>query len=48
LRGQYQYIDLGCTDFHSIGSASFNIGYFGHHEACLREHNASVAIIFEF
>lgn len=55
LRGQYQYIDLGCVDFDSAGvSASIFVppaaaaGYTGHHETCLREHNASVAIIFQF
>jgi outer membrane immunogenic protein len=46
-RAQYQYVDLGCADFHSIGTAPFQ-GFTGNHEACLREHNASFAIIYGF
>jgi outer membrane immunogenic protein len=52
LRGQYQYIDLGCVDFDSAGieplAPAAGAGYTGHHEACLREHNASFAIIYKF
>ena len=49
LRGQYQYVDLGCTDFHSIGTTfGVTTGYVADHEACLREHNASFAIIYNF
>lgn len=55
LRGQYQYIDLGCVDFDSAGVSLSPVappavaaGYTGHHEACLREHNASFAIIYQF
>jgi outer membrane immunogenic protein len=55
LRGQYQYIDLGCIDFDSAGRSvspfldpAVAAGYNGNHEACLREHNASLAIIFKF
>jgi outer membrane immunogenic protein len=46
-RAQYQYVDLGCADFDSVGSVG-NEGYVGNHEACLREHNASFAIIYKF
>ena len=46
-RAQYQYIDLGCVDFNSVGSARFQ-GYLGNHEACLTEHNASFALIYKF
>ena len=46
IRGQYQYIDLGEADFHSV---FFDAPDFtGHHEIDLREHNASVALIFGF
>jgi outer membrane immunogenic protein len=42
IRGQYQYIDLGCVDFSTVQA-------FGtHSEACLREHNASFAIMYKF
>jgi outer membrane immunogenic protein len=46
IRGQYQFVDLGCADFHS----EFNTDptFTGRHEACLREHNASFAIIYKF
>lgn len=47
VRAQYQYIDLGCVDFTGIGSAP-NEEFTGYHEACLREHNASFAIIYGF
>jgi outer membrane immunogenic protein len=46
-RAQYQYVDLGCSNFDSVGSVG-NEGYLGRHEACLREHNASFAIIYKF
>ena len=46
-RAQYQYIDLGCADFNSIADPPFQ-AYTGHHEICLREHNASFAIIYGF
>jgi outer membrane immunogenic protein len=46
-RLHYQYVDLGCTDFNSIGTAPF-MAYIGNHEACLREHNVTAAIIFKF
>jgi outer membrane immunogenic protein len=42
IRGQYQFIDLGCVDFSTVQA-------FGtHSEACLREHNASFAIMYKF
>jgi outer membrane immunogenic protein len=44
IRAQYQYIDLDCADFHS---SEFVI-YTGEHEACLREHNASFALMYRF
>ena len=45
-RGQYQYVDLGSVDFNSVFT---NVPTFtGHHEASLREHNASFAIIYGF
>jgi outer membrane immunogenic protein len=44
IRAQYQYIDLDCADFHS---SEFVI-YTGKHEACLREHNASFALMYRF
>ena len=50
-RAQYQYIDLGCVDFNSVGvgDPSTNAQSFtGKHEACLREHNASFALIYGF
>lgn len=55
LRGQYQFIDLGCVDFDSAGESlsvlvppAVAAGYTGRHEACLREHNVSAAIIYQF
>jgi outer membrane immunogenic protein len=48
VRGQYQYIDLGCVDFNSLGRPPVNVDFSTHHEACLREHNASFAIIYGF
>lgn len=47
LRGQYQYVDLGSVDFDSSGSVPFQAAT-GHHEASLREHNASFAIMYKF
>jgi outer membrane immunogenic protein len=50
LRGQYRYVDLGSVSFDSSGTGTFSTpaGYTGHHEASLREHDASFAIIFKF
>jgi outer membrane immunogenic protein len=55
LRGQYQFIDLGCVDFDSAGTSQSPLippgvaaGFTGNHEACLREHNASFAIMYKF
>lgn len=46
IRAQYQYIDLGEADFDTefTGLPTFT----GHHEAELREHNASFAIMYKF
>ena len=46
IRGQYQFVDLGGADFHS----EFNTDptFTGRHEAELREHNVSFAIIYKF
>ena len=46
VRGQYQYVDLGSTSFDS--SFTNDPTFTGHHEASLREHNASFAIIYGF
>jgi outer membrane immunogenic protein len=50
LRAQYQYIDLGSVEFDTSGVGSFSTApdFTGHHEAELREHNASFAIIYQF
>src|SRR6266404_3988497 len=52
LRGQYQFVDLGDIGFnHSTPGFSFGgfpVNFTGRSEVSLREHNASVAIIFEF
>jgi outer membrane immunogenic protein len=50
VRGQYQFIDLGSVDFDTagVGSVLGATGFTGHHEASLREHNASFAIIYGF
>lgn len=55
LRAQYQYIDLGCVDFDSAGVSlsplappAVAAGYTANHEACLREHNVSVALMYKF
>jgi opacity protein-like surface antigen len=46
VRAQYQYVDLGSVSF---DSAFFEApAYTGHHEASLKEHNASFAIIYGF
>ena len=44
MRAQYQYVDLGCVQFDSIGTSPYR-GFLGSHEACLREHNANFALI---
>jgi len=46
LRGQYQFIDLGRTNFHS--SFTDEPTFTGNHEAELREHNVSFAIMYKF
>lgn len=46
LRGQYQYIDLGNADYHTVGDTG--AGYTSHPSINVREHNASVALIFGF
>jgi outer membrane immunogenic protein len=46
VRGQYQYVDLGSVSFDSVFLGAPT--YTGHHEASLREHNASFAIIYGF
>jgi len=45
-RVQYQYIDLGHADFNVrvINSPDFR----SHHDASLIEHNASLALIYQF
>jgi outer membrane immunogenic protein len=51
LRGQYQYIDLGSVGFDTSGVGNVSpaqAGFTGNHDASLREHNASFAIIFKF
>jgi len=50
IRGQYQYIDLGSVDFNTagFGNISFDPAFTAHHEASLREHNASFAITYKF
>lgn len=47
-RGQYQYVDLGSVDFDSIFENRTQPNFSGHHEASLREHNVSFAIIYGF
>ena len=47
-RAQYQYVDLGEIDFnHSPGFGGVS-NFIGNSEANLREHNASIAIIYKF
>jgi outer membrane immunogenic protein len=46
VRAQYQYVDLGSISFDS--AFTDNPPFTGHHEASLREHNASFAIIYGF
>jgi len=45
-RFQYQYIDLGRVGFDGRVTTAPN--FRSHHEAELREHNASVALIYQF
>jgi outer membrane immunogenic protein len=47
VRAQYEYVDLGSVSFDAPGSAGF-VTFSGHHEASLKEHNASFAIIYGF
>lgn len=47
VRGQYQYVDLGSVSFDHKGTSPFP-GFIGHSEAELREHNVSLAVIFQF
>lgn len=46
MRGQYEYVDLGSVGFDSVFTDAPT--FTGHHEASLREHNVSVALIFGF
>lgn len=46
VRAQYQYIDLGSVDFNT--AADTEPGATGRHEASLREHNTSLAVIYGF
>lgn len=49
LRAQYQFIDLGSVEFDTAGVGFTGASDFtSHHEAELREHNASFAIIYKF
>lgn len=48
LRGQYEYVDLGQSDFHSHGEPAGNEVFEGRHELDLQEHNVSFAIIYGF
>jgi outer membrane immunogenic protein len=49
VRVQYQYIDLGSASFDHQGvGVAGSAGYVGNSELELREHNASVALIFQF
>ena len=48
MRAQYQYVDLGEIDFdHGSGFGGVS-NFIGNSEANLREHNASIAIIYKF
>lgn len=47
VRAQYQFIDLGCAGFHAIGTPGSE-AYTSDPNACLREHNASLALIYGF
>jgi outer membrane immunogenic protein len=48
MRAQYQYVDLGEIDFdHGLGFGGVS-NFIGNSEANLREHNASIAIIYKF
>jgi len=47
-RAQYQYVDLGGIDFdHPPGFGGIS-NFTGNSEANLREHNASIALIYKF
>ena len=46
IRAQYEFVDLG--DVHFDAHFASNPPFFGHHEAELREHNASFAIMYKF
>jgi outer membrane immunogenic protein len=46
LRGQYQYVDLGSVDFNTVFTNAPT--FTGNHEASLREHNVSFALMFNF
>jgi outer membrane immunogenic protein len=51
VRAQYQYVNLGCVDFDSIfinDNGRRQPSFSATHEACLREHNASFAIVYGF
>ncbi len=51
LRGQYLYVDLGSESYTSpgMGAAPFPVApYTVHHDVDLREHNASLALIYKF
>ena len=50
VRGQYQYVDLGCVDFDSVFReiGTPNPDFTGNHEASLREHNVTFALIYSF
>jgi outer membrane immunogenic protein len=50
VRGQYQYVDLGSVDFDSVYTVNGvpAPAFTGHHEASLREHNVSFALIYGF
>jgi outer membrane immunogenic protein len=46
IRAQYQFIDLGSTEFDSVIHSAPT--FTGHQDAELREHNASFAIMYKF
>ena len=47
-RAQYQFVDLGEIDFnHRPGFGGIS-NFIGDSEANLREHNASIALIYKF
>ena len=48
-RAQYQYVDFGCDQTRSEGTANFGLsGFFADHKVCLTEHNVSFAIVYKF